>query len=1033
MDFSRISVLYVDDDPALLDIGKRFLEKTGPFFVDTALSTQVALEKIKTIHFDAVVSDYQMPEISGIELLTLIRKEYPSLPFIIFTGKGREEIAIEAFEKGADFYLQKGGEPRAQFAELAHKIQSAVDHRKADARVIILNRLYNVVSATNKAIVRIREKNRLLEEICRVIVDIGGFRMAWAGFADTEAHTIVPVASHGHIEGYLDTIAISTEAVARGLGPTGTAFREGTFIFSNDLEIDPRMKPWREEAMKRGYRALAAFPFGMQSRNAGVITVYAPQPGFFDVQIVQLLQGMADDITFALGTIDDEVRRKAAEDTLRESEIRFRSLIQNSSDIIRVLDANGIIIYDSPSSEKILGYPYGTFIGKDPVDFVHPEDRARFSDGISQVYAGTNPGIPTEFRVRRADGEYIFVEAIAVNLLTTPGVHGVVTTTRPVTERKQAERALIESEEKYRQIVETAQEGIVAVDAGMHITFANKRMEEIIGLSVAEIIGRRITEFVSPEEIHHHEAEVILRRQGISSTYERRLRDSRGNDVWCFVSSSPLTGKDGSYSGSFAMLIDITERKNIENALKEREETYRNLVERANDGITIVQDQVLKYCNPRLAAMWGGSISEILGRPFTDFVHPDVVPGMVDQYRRRMAGEQSDLFVTTALLRKDGSLLFAELNGCLVTYHGAAADMVIVRDVTERRSAEIALKESESQYRNVVEDQSEFICRFTPDGVHVFVNDAYCRYFGKKREEIIGHRFIPSIPEEERSMVREHFASLTREIPTSTVEHRIVMDDGRIRCQRWSDRAIFDEQGRLVEFQSVGCDITEKKEADAALHLANMKLNLLNSITRHDILNKLTVLLGYTELIKSNTGEQTLLSYAQRIEDAAGIIREQIDFTRDYQDLGIKSPVWQNIGEVVRRAVAGLHMDDLALTIQDAKWEIFADPLLEKVFYNLIENSIKHGKTATKMEVYTNHSGKTLIIFISDNGSGVPDYEKEKIFLQGYGKTTGLGLFLVREILSITGMTISETGSPGNGARFEISVPMGAYRPGISE
>ncbi|GAB6284182.1 MAG: hypothetical protein STSR0009_03810 [Methanoregula sp.] len=137
-----ISVLYVDDESTLLDIAKVYLEKTNDFSVTTATSAQAGVYRLKSNGIQAIVSDYQMPEMDGIDFLKQVRATDKSIPFIIFTGKGREEIAIEAFENGADFYLQKGGDPKSQFAELSHKIHAAVDHRRADMQVTALTRLY---------------------------------------------------------------------------------------------------------------------------------------------------------------------------------------------------------------------------------------------------------------------------------------------------------------------------------------------------------------------------------------------------------------------------------------------------------------------------------------------------------------------------------------------------------------------------------------------------------------------------------------------------------------------------------------------------------------------------------------------------------------------------------------------------------------------------------------------------------------------------------------------------------------------------
>ena len=135
----------------------------------------------------------------------------------------------------------------------------------------------------------------------------------------------------------------------------------------------------------------------------------------------------------------------------------------------------------------------------------------------------------------------------------------------------------------------------------------------------------------------------------------------------------------------------------------------------------------------------------------------------------------------------------------------------------QRRNIGIELKESEQRYREVVETQSEFICRFTPGGITVFVNEAYCNYFGIKREEIIGQRFIPDIPEDDREKVHTHFALLTQDSPVGEIEHRIRMPDGSLRWHRWRDLAIFNEKGTLIEYQSLGRDITDRKQVEEEL------------------------------------------------------------------------------------------------------------------------------------------------------------------------------------------------------------------------
>jgi CheY-like chemotaxis protein len=309
-----ISVLYVDDEPALLEIGKLFLEKTGQFSVDIITSAQDALSLLKSKDYDVILSDYQMPEMNGIDLLKRVRISGNTIPVIISTERGQEEVVVEAINNGGDFYLKNGVCPETQFFELAHKIQIAVEHQRTLEKILSLNRLYSVLSASNKAIVHLRTKDEFFSEICRILVETGGFRMAWIGLADPEYKIIRPITSVGQINGYLDNINISTEDIPSGRGPTGTAYREGSYFFSNDIASDPRMELWRGKALKHGYLASAAFPFALGTKNAGILTIYAPVTGFFDDRTITLLEELSGAILFALETLDQIEHRISSTD-----------------------------------------------------------------------------------------------------------------------------------------------------------------------------------------------------------------------------------------------------------------------------------------------------------------------------------------------------------------------------------------------------------------------------------------------------------------------------------------------------------------------------------------------------------------------------------------------------------------------------------------------------------------------------------------------------------------------------------------------
>jgi signal transduction histidine kinase len=220
----------------------------------------------------------------------------------------------------------------------------------------------------------------------------------------------------------------------------------------------------------------------------------------------------------------------------------------------------------------------------------------------------------------------------------------------------------------------------------------------------------------------------------------------------------------------------------------------------------------------------------------------------------------------------------------------------------------------------------------------------------------------------------------------------------------------------------------QRWKTEESLQKTSAKLNLMSRITRHDILNKLTPLTGYIELAKEETQDPTLHQYFTKMEAAARAIRTQIEFTRDYQDIGVNEPLWQDVRELLGSAVAQVDLHGIAIRTDMPNLEIYADPLLPKVFYNLADNAARYGEITTEILIRFQETGQGATLVFGDNGVGIPARMKEKIFEQGVGRNTGLGLFLVREILGITGITISESGEHGKGARFEIQVPRGAYR-----
>jgi len=353
----------------------------------------------------------------------------------------------------------------------------------------------------------------------------------------------------------------------------------------------------------------------------------------------------------------------------------------------------------------------------------------------------------------------------------------------------------------------------------------------------------------------------------------------------------------------------------------------------------------------------------------------------------------------------------------------------VVRAV-ERRRAILALRDSEKRYRALFEGAN--------DPIFIFEEDRFADCNSKALETFRCTRefLIRKTPWDLSSPVQPDgvpaLASAVEKMQAAYsgqpqfFEWRITAPSGK-RYDTEMSVSRLDVKGPR-QLQAIVRDVTARKQTEAALIAANRKMHLLSGITRHDILNQLTVLQGNLEFMRERITDPVLLGYMDRQQQALGFISRQIAFTQDYQDLGVRAPDYRGLRECVAHAAADLDARDLTLVSEAGEFEIYADPMLEKVFYNLFENSVRYAGPAPEVRVGCRRRGESLLIVVEDNGPGIPAHEKERIFIRGFGRNTGLGLFLVREILLTTGIGIRETGDPGRGALFEILVPQGGWR-----
>jgi len=238
-----------------------------------------------------------------------------------------------------------------------------------------------------------------------------------------------------------------------------------------------------------------------------------------------------------------------------------------------------------------------------------------------------------------------------------------------------------------------------------------------------------------------------------------------------------------------------------------------------------------------------------------------------------------------------------------------------------------------------------------------------------------------------------------------------------------------DPEGEPAGFILILRDITSRKASEQALRLANEKISLLSQLTRHDISNLTMALHGYLTILEEEEKDPACLPHIASSLEIVEKIASHLQFSSQYEDIGIHEPSWQSLGPMINQAIGNLSHEGVKIAPLAGSIDIYADPLTEKAIYNLLENALRHGGKLTQIRIYSQErpDGELAVIF-EDDGIGITSGEKELIFKHGYGKNTGLGLTLCREILAVTGIRIIETGEPGRGARFELLIPSHAWR-----
>ncbi|HWQ63762.1 MAG TPA: PAS domain S-box protein [Methanospirillum sp.] len=961
------SILTIGDPQQFSSITRLFSENGAKVDIYSVTDIKESFKKLQTTHIDVIISEFNLGPQNGIDFITRLKKQIQSSPISIFIGDQGPAIAKEALKAGIDYYFQKNGDPEFEKVLLNTFIRQVVKWKQAEeAHQYAETNFHTIVEATEDSIYMVDRHYRYL-------------------YINTP---------------HLKRLGISGEEYESKMYRDLHSEDENKRFINSMSQVLTHSNFYLEEYEKEGrfyYRKFIPIKYQSSSQVLAVTVV-------------------STDITDRV-RLEDEVARSASLTT---------ATLESTSDGIFVVDRAGKVINYNQKFLDMWYIPETVIEEKDEEVILayledQLEDRNSFIERIN--WLKNNPDKDAFDVLEFRDGR-IF-ERLTLPQRIGGTTVGRVWSFRDVTQQRSTLSALQITQANYRSVVESTGDSIYMVDLDSCYIFMNTYHRKKLGDLADKYLEQRMRVMLPPGEDKRFD-EAIKR----VSTSKKMFMDEIhwiGRDY--IRRFSPVKDDDdGEVRAITVVLTDISERKAAEQEIRNSEERLKILFDHAPEAYFLTDIKgTFVDSNRAVTELTGFKKEDLHGRNiFTmGLIASMHITKTAVLFARNALGKSTGPEEMT-IHRKDGSTLYAEVVTYPIKIQDQSLVMTIARDITQRREAEVALKEREEQYRLLVNNANEIVLVLR-GGTIIFSNPKASSVIKKTREELAGHELGSLVHADDTEVVQ----NLVAEAAKSGAIHagnviRMYDNAGDIRWLEVGMVGVTWTEGPALLF--LGNDVTDRKIAQDALVQSNKKLNLLSSITRHDVLNQITILLAYLDLLRKKNTDQNLVPFIDKQTEATQAIRSQIVFTKEYQDVGVKAPQWQNVGEKIRTAKELRKCEFIGWDEGLERLEIFADPLLEKVFSNLISNSLMHGEHVDNIFFSTVQKDSGITLVYEDNGVGIPSNEKKKIFEHGYGKNTGFGLFLSREILAITGLMITENGNPGSGARFEIQIPANAYK-----
>ncbi|NQT70906.1 MAG: PAS domain S-box protein [Desulfobacteraceae bacterium] len=752
--------------------------------------------------------------------------------------------------------------------------------------------------------------------------------------------------------------------------------------------------------------------------------------------------------------------QQRTEEALRESEEKYRTILQSIQEGYFEMDLPGNLTFFNDPFYETFGYSRDELLGLNNRDYATPETAERMYQNFSEIYRTGNPSSAVEYEIIRKDGTIRILEISATLIKDSSGEPiGFRGVARDISERKQAEEALRESEAKYRTILQSIQEGYFENDLAGNLTFFNDQFYEIFGYSRDELLGLNNRDYTTPETAKrmYQNFNEIYRTGKPSSIIEYEIIRKDGTINIVEISASLIKDSSGEPIGFRGVVRDISERKRVEEAMRESEERYLSVMEAAPDPIIVYDiDGMVTYLNPAFTGTFGWTMEESLGHR-TYFVPEENVSETKDAIERVFRGE-TIRSLATRRLTKDGGILDVQLSASMFMGRDGkpAGRIMILRDVTEREKMAAAMRESEERYRSLFEESIDAICVAGADGKILDFNRAALDMWGYTREEMMrlgapGLYFDPG----NRSSFKQ---DIEKKGSVRDYEVRYRKKDGTLMECRESTILYRADDGSIIGYQGIIRDVTERnrmvvelRQAKEDAETANRSKTEFLASMSHEIRTPMNAIIGMADLLKETPLMPEQLQYV-RVFSSAGenllkIINDILDISKveagqldlEQIDFDLVEIVEKTCEVVAMRAhEKGL---DLAFHVMpDVPNYLVGDPVrLRQILINLIGNAIKFtAKGEVFLEVKKQSSELTgkgakdveLLFSVTDTGIGIPPEKRDLIFdsftqadsstTREYGGT-GLGLTISKRLVKLMGGVIRVESEVDQGSTFAFT------------